>query len=86
MSIESKEKLPFDTAPIRALLVGLMLVLAALTGCRGSATLGQGKPTLALTSTSFRGDDIPSQFTWDGRDDSPTWHGLLRRQRPGAWR
>ncbi len=56
---------------VGALLVGLVLVLGGLAGCRGSATMGEGKPTLALTSTSFRGGEIPTQFTCDGADTSP---------------
>jgi Raf kinase inhibitor-like YbhB/YbcL family protein len=60
----------FDDAA-GALLVGLMLVLVGMAGCRGSSTLAEGKPTLALTSTSFRGGEIPKQFTCDGADTSP---------------
>lgn len=34
--------------------VDFTLVLAALAGCSGSATLGEGTPTLNLTSSSFQ--------------------------------
>jgi Raf kinase inhibitor-like YbhB/YbcL family protein len=34
-------------------------------------TLGEGKPTLELTSSSFREGKIPKKFTCDGAGDSP---------------
>lgn len=66
-----KENLSFDAEALGALLVGLMLVLAGLAGCRGSASLGEGTSTLELTSSSFRGGEIPKQFTCDGTGASP---------------
>ncbi len=54
-----------------SLLPALLLVLAALPGCRGSVTLGKGTPTLALTSTSFNENEFPKRFTCDGTDSSP---------------
>jgi len=53
------------------LLAVLLLVLACLPGCRGSATLGKGTPTLALTSTSFNEKEFPKLLTCDGADSSP---------------
>lgn len=50
---------------------GFGLVLGALVGCRGSATLGDGTPTLNLTSSSFQGGEIRKQFTCDGVESSP---------------
>jgi Raf kinase inhibitor-like YbhB/YbcL family protein len=50
---------------------GLVLVLASLVGCRGSVNLGEGKPTLILTSSSFRSGEILKHFTCDGADTSP---------------
>jgi Raf kinase inhibitor-like YbhB/YbcL family protein len=46
-------------------------MLIGLVGCRGSATLGEGTPTLQLTSSSFQGGEIPKQFTCDGTESSP---------------
>ena len=51
--------------------VDFTLVLAALAGCRGSATLGEGTPMLNLTSSSFPGGEIRKQFTCDGAETSP---------------
>lgn len=51
--------------------VGFALVLGVLVGCRGSATLGEGMPTLNLTSSSFQGGEIRKQFTCDGAETSP---------------
>jgi Raf kinase inhibitor-like YbhB/YbcL family protein len=48
-----------------------VLVLAGLTGCRGSATLGEGTPVLTLTSSSVHGGEIAKQFTCDGAESSP---------------
>lgn len=62
---------PLNPDTRRALLVGLVSLLAGLAGCRGSATLGQGPPTLALTSTSFPGGEFMKQFTCDGAESSP---------------
>jgi len=49
----------------------LMLALAALSSCRSSTVLGQGKPDLQLTSPGFANGDIPKKFTCDGDDTSP---------------
>ena len=54
-----------------ALLACLLMVLAGLAGCRGSATLGKGTPTLPLTSTSFSENEFPQRLTCDGADSSP---------------
>jgi hypothetical protein len=51
--------------------LGFVLDLAGLTGCRGSVTLGEGTPALELTSSSFRGGEMPKKFTCDGGDGSP---------------
>lgn len=51
--------------------VGFVLVLAGLAGCRGWVPLGEGKPTLELTSSSFRQGEIQKKFTCDGADTSP---------------
>jgi Raf kinase inhibitor-like YbhB/YbcL family protein len=51
--------------------VGFVLVLAGLAGCRGWVPLGEGKPTLELTSSSFRQGEIEKKFTCDGADTSP---------------
>ena len=55
--------------------VGLTVVLAGLAGCRGSAIIAEGTPTLELASSSFRGGEMPKKFTCDGGDNSPelTW-------------
>jgi Raf kinase inhibitor-like YbhB/YbcL family protein len=52
-------------------LVGLVLLLAGLAGCRALAPLGEGKPKLALTSSSFQDGKILKKFTCDGTGDSP---------------
>jgi Raf kinase inhibitor-like YbhB/YbcL family protein len=51
--------------------VDFTLVLAVLAGCRGSATLGEGTPTLNLMSSSFQAGEIRKQFTCDGAETSP---------------
>jgi Raf kinase inhibitor-like YbhB/YbcL family protein len=58
-----KNALPIYTA-------GFVL-LAALAACGAPAPLGEGKPTLQLTSTSFHDGRIPSASTCDGAGDSP---------------
>jgi Raf kinase inhibitor-like YbhB/YbcL family protein len=58
----------------KALLVSAatsLLVLASLAGCGGSGTLGEGKPTFGLTSSSFRGSEIEKKSTCDGEETSP---------------
>ena len=71
-SLDRKQRrLSLDACVSIALLAGLLLVLATLPGCRGSATLGKGTPTLALTSTSFSEKEFPKRFTCDGADSSP---------------
>jgi Raf kinase inhibitor-like YbhB/YbcL family protein len=53
-------------------LAGTLAMLVGLAACGRSAAIGEGKPTLELTSTSFRtGGDIPKKFTCDGSDASP---------------
>jgi Raf kinase inhibitor-like YbhB/YbcL family protein len=47
------------------------LVLVALPGCHSSTVLGQGTPSLQLTSPSFANGQIPAKFTCDGDDTSP---------------
>ena len=49
---------------------GIVLVFG-LAGCRGWEPLGQGKPTLELTSSSFRAGEIQKKFTCDGTETSP---------------
>jgi len=55
--------------------IGLVLILTATAGCTKPATLGEGKPTLRLTSSSFQGGNtpttIPKKFTCDGANVSP---------------
>jgi Raf kinase inhibitor-like YbhB/YbcL family protein len=51
--------------------VGLALAFLMLVACRGSATLGEDKPKLELTSASFAAGQIPAKFTCDGSDTSP---------------
>ena len=52
--------------------IWLTLVLAGLACRSGSTAIGEGKPTLALTSSSFQGGgEIPKKFTCDGGDASP---------------
>jgi len=50
---------------------GVWLLVAWSLGCRGSASLAQGKPTLNLSSASFQGDEIPKKFSCDDVDASP---------------
>jgi len=49
----------------------LTLAVAALSSCHGSTVLGQGKPDMQLTSSSFANGKIPKRFTCDGDDTSP---------------
>lgn len=51
--------------------LGLAPVFLTLVACRGSATLGEDKPKLELTSSSFTAGQIPTKFTCDGSDTSP---------------
>jgi Raf kinase inhibitor-like YbhB/YbcL family protein len=51
--------------------VGLIVILAALSSCRGSAPNVAGKPRLNLTSSSIRGGEMPKQSTCDGTSASP---------------
>ena len=52
--------------------LGLVVSLSVLAACRGSATPGQEKQKLELTSSSFTAGQIPTKFTCDGSDTSPT--------------
>jgi Raf kinase inhibitor-like YbhB/YbcL family protein len=54
-----------------AIAVGFLAVFAGPAGCRGSAPLGEGKPALELTSSSFAGGEIARKFTCDGGESSP---------------
>ena len=49
----------------------LTLAVAALSSCHSSTVLGQGKPDMQLTSSSFANGKIPKRFTCDGDDTSP---------------
>jgi Raf kinase inhibitor-like YbhB/YbcL family protein len=51
--------------------IRFVAVLAGLGGCRGSATLGEGKPALELTSSSFAGGEIAKKLTCDSGESSP---------------
>ncbi len=51
--------------------IGFMMIFVALTGCRGAASLGEGKPTMNLTSSSIQGGEMPKQSTCDGTNASP---------------
>lgn len=51
--------------------LGLTLAFSVLVACGGSATPGQDKPKLELTSSSFTAGQIPAKFTCDGSDTSP---------------
>jgi len=51
--------------------VGLALAFLMLVACRESATLGEDKPKLELSSSSFAAGQIPAKFTCDGSDTSP---------------
>lgn len=51
--------------------VAFLLVLAGLASCRRTTPLGEGTPTLALTSSSIRSGNIEKQFTCDGGETSP---------------
>ena len=52
--------------------VAIVTIFGVLAACAGSPAIGEGKPTLQLTSTSFQGGgDIPKKFTCDGADASP---------------
>jgi Raf kinase inhibitor-like YbhB/YbcL family protein len=57
---------------LRALPVAIVTIFGALAACGGSQAIGEGKPTLPLTSASFQsGGDIPKKFSCDGADASP---------------
>ena len=47
------------------------IVVAGMAGCRSSGTIGEGKPTLELTSSSFQEGKISKKFTCDDVDISP---------------
>jgi Raf kinase inhibitor-like YbhB/YbcL family protein len=55
----------------KALLVSAATSLSVLAGCGGSGTLGEGKPTFGLTSSSFRRSEIEKKSTCDGAETSP---------------
>lgn len=42
-----------------------------MMGCRSSASIGEGKPTLTLTSSSIQSRKTPKNFTCDDADPSP---------------
>jgi Raf kinase inhibitor-like YbhB/YbcL family protein len=55
-----------------ALPVAIVTIFGALAACGSSPAIGEGQPTLQLTSTSFQSEgDIPKKFTCDGADASP---------------
>lgn len=74
-SLPATEKLfRLKDAPLKsfpAIALGFTIVLAGLTGCHGPITLGEGQPTLQLTSSSFPAGEIQRNFTCDGADISP---------------
>ena len=51
--------------------VSFAVACLEFAGCHGPLTLGEGKPTLELTSLSFSGSEIPKKCTCDGADASP---------------
>jgi Raf kinase inhibitor-like YbhB/YbcL family protein len=51
--------------------VGMVLALLSLAGCHGRVTLGEGKPTIELTSSSLGAGAIPPKCSCDGADSSP---------------
>jgi Raf kinase inhibitor-like YbhB/YbcL family protein len=63
-------KLPLGMKP-RVVAAGIAMLVGALAACGGSSSIGEGKPTLELTTASFRGGEIPKKFTCDGADASP---------------
>lgn len=56
---------------ILGIAAGFVLGLSAPTGCGGSATLGEGKPAMELTSSGIQGGEVQKKFTCDGSDVSP---------------
>ena len=56
---------------LAAVALGFVALLAGLAGCHGPVTLGEGAPTLQLSSSSFAAGDIQKNFTCDGADISP---------------
>jgi Raf kinase inhibitor-like YbhB/YbcL family protein len=54
-----------------AAVFSFLSMLITLAGCHGPVTLGTGKPTLELKTSSFSGSEIPKQCTCDGTDASP---------------
>ena len=60
---------------ILEIVAGCALALSAPMGCGGHATLGEGKPTMELTSPGIRDGEVLKKFTCDGADVSPelTW-------------
>jgi Raf kinase inhibitor-like YbhB/YbcL family protein len=51
--------------------VGLIVILAALSSCHGSAPNVEGKPKLNLASSGIQGGEMPKQSTCDGTNASP---------------
>jgi len=52
------------------IVVGILFLVAAAPGCRGSATIAKEK-SMQLTSSSIQGNQIPAKFTCNGAGISP---------------
>jgi Raf kinase inhibitor-like YbhB/YbcL family protein len=75
VDLKREPRASFERFRPRSVLLGVaasfLLVPAVLTGCRGTAKIVDGQPTLNLTSSSFQGDEISKQCTCDGVEASP---------------